>query len=152
MVVPIVPRTKEDIAKLANTLLVGSLFRPEIWEKIKDPHDRVTWVDSLAVAAWALAYEKAGYSISEIAEKIGRTEQTIRKHLKGETEAGKIVLETYEKLKKGEDVLTFDVITRANKIKEIKEDILNKIQNLEAEIEKLKQSLDAIKKELEEIK
>ena len=150
MVIPIIPRTKEDISKLANNLLISSLFRPEILEKIKDPHDRVTWVDSLAVAAWALAMHKAGYSTSEIADHLGRTEQTIRKHLKGETEAGKIILETYEKIKKGEEIITIEAISMASKLKDLKEDLRSKVEKIEEELNKIRESLEGIKRELEE--
>jgi len=69
-------------------------------EQLRNPEERVTWVDSLAVAAGALAREKAGMSIPEIAEDLGRTEATIRNHLKGRTEAGRIVLKIYEKFVK----------------------------------------------------
>jgi probable regulatory domain-containing protein len=72
----------------------------------EDPKDRITWIDSLAVAAGALAREKAGMSVSRIADELGRGEQTIRAHLTGKTEAGKLVRETYEMLLKGEKVLT----------------------------------------------
>ena len=42
-----------------------------------------------------------------IADELGRGEQTIRSHLTGKTEAGKLVRETYEMLVKGEKVLPF---------------------------------------------
>ncbi len=48
----------------------------------------------MAVAAGTIAREKARMNVSDIARELGRTEQTIRKHLKGETKAGQIVRET----------------------------------------------------------
>ncbi len=95
------PIGREEIHRLEAALLIGSLFRPEVMEEVRNSSERLTWVDSLAVAAGALARSKAGMSTSEIAEELGRTEQTIREHLKGETKAGKIVLETYELFKEG---------------------------------------------------
>ncbi len=101
MEVPLNPLGREEIHKLESTLLFATLFRPEVIELIKDPAERLTWVDSLAVAAGAVAREKAGMTVSEIAEELGRTEATVRKHLKGETKAGQLVRETYELIKQG---------------------------------------------------
>jgi len=58
-------------------------------------------VDSLAEAAGALARSKAGMHVSQIAEELGRSEASIREHLKGSSKAGKLVNETYELLKSG---------------------------------------------------
>lgn len=95
--VPLQPVGREQIHRLESALLVASLFSEEVIEQLRNPEERVTWVDSLAVAAGALAREKAGMSVPEIAEDLGRTEATIRNHLKGRTEAGRIVLKIYEK-------------------------------------------------------
>jgi len=96
------PLGKEEIHQLETALLIGSLFRREVMEEIRTSSERLTWVDALAVAAGALARSKAGMTVQEIADELGRTQQTIREHLKGETKAGKIVAETYELLKNGE--------------------------------------------------
>ncbi len=45
------PITKEDIRKLELALILGTLFRPEVLQQIKDAEDKVTWLDSLVVAA-----------------------------------------------------------------------------------------------------
>jgi probable regulatory domain-containing protein len=74
------------------------MLRADIFKEILEPKEFTTWVDSLAIAAGALAREKAGYTISRIAEELGRTEATIRNHLQGKTKAGKLVKETYEML------------------------------------------------------
>lgn len=50
--------------KLEMALIVGTLYRPEILELIKDPVERSTWVDSLAVTAASLARSRAGISSS----------------------------------------------------------------------------------------
>lgn len=99
--IPLVPTSKTEINKLEHVLVLGTLFRPEILKLIKDPRERITWVESLAVASGSIAREKAGYTVREIAEELGRTEQTIRKHVKGETKAGKLVRETYNMIKEG---------------------------------------------------
>ncbi len=104
--IPLKPIGKEEIHKLEYSLLISSLVEiltdPKFLEQLKDPRDRLTWIDSIATAAAALARDKAGMTLSDIADDIGRTEATIKKHLKGETEAGKIVLVAYQKLEKGE--------------------------------------------------
>lgn len=106
--VPLKPIGREDIQKLEAILLLGTVSRQDVIEKMRsaDPKDRITWIDSLAVAAGALAREKAGVTVSQIADELGRAEQTIRLHLTGKTEAGKLVRETYEMLLRGEKVLS----------------------------------------------
>jgi probable regulatory domain-containing protein len=96
--VPLSPVGREEIHKLEAILLVNSILRPEVLEELRGSEERVTWVDSLAVAAAALAREKAKMNVSRIAEELGRTEATIRNHLQGKTRAGQIVRETYEKI------------------------------------------------------
>ena len=96
--IPVRPVGRKDIHVLETILLVGTLFRKDVLEEIKSAEERLTWVDSLAVAAGALAREKAGMPVSTIAEELGRTEATIRNHLTGKTKAGQLVRETYEKL------------------------------------------------------
>jgi len=95
--VPLKPIGREEIHKLETALLLGTLFSPKVLELLRNPDERLTWVDSLAVAAGALAREKAGMTISQIAEDLGRSEGTIRNHLKGKTKAGELVIETYNK-------------------------------------------------------
>lgn len=99
--IPIKPVGAKEVRELEIALIIGTMFRPDVIQEVMDPKDFTTWLDSLAVAAGALAREKAGYPISKIAEELGRTEATIRNHLQGKTKAGKLVRETYELLKKG---------------------------------------------------
>ncbi|WP_054842369.1 hypothetical protein [Vulcanisaeta distributa] len=99
--IPLKPLGKEDIRKLESALLAMSLFSQETLEALRNPHERLTWVDSLYTAAAAFARDKAGMPISQIADEIGVTEATIRKHLRGgETKAGQLVLKAYERLSK----------------------------------------------------
>lgn len=100
--IPLKPLTREEIHKLETALLFYTMLRKDVFEMIKDPEQRITWVDSLAVAAAALAREKAGMPIKQIAEELGRTETTIREHLQGKTKAGALVRETYEMLARGQ--------------------------------------------------
>jgi probable regulatory domain-containing protein len=102
-----------------------------------DPKDRITWIDSLAVAAGALAREKAGMSVPRIADELGRGEQAIRSHLTGKTEAGRLVRETYEMLVRGEKVLSFMVREAEAPSRE--------------EVEKLKLELEKERKEKAEL-
>jgi len=138
--VPLNPLGREEIHRLEGVLLFATLFRPEVIELIKNPEERLTWVDSLAVAAGAIAREKAGMTVREIAEELGRTEQTIRKHLKGETKAGQLVRETYELIKQGklDDLVRWierssEALEECQKLKKDKEELeekLNRVREL----------------------
>ena len=100
------PIGKEQIHKLETILLVNSILRPEVLEELENPEGRITWVDSLAVAAAALARERDKMTVSQIAEELGRTEATIRNHLQGKTRAGQIVRETFERIARdGADII-----------------------------------------------
>ena len=94
--VPLTPVGREDIRKLEAALLVGALFRPEVMEALRDPTERLTWIDSLAAAAAALARQKAGMPVRQIADEVGLSETAIRRHLDGKTKAGELVLKVYE--------------------------------------------------------
>ncbi|AEH06637.1 hypothetical protein [Methanothermococcus okinawensis] len=151
--IPIVPTSKTEIDKLEHVLILGTLFRPEILELIKDPVEKVTWVDSLAIAAGALAREKSGYTVGEIADELGRTEQTIRKHLKGETKAGKLVIETYNMIKRGElNIEEVEKFLETMVRKEELEKKLSSIKSLEEEINNLKKENELLNSKLENVK
>ena len=157
MEVPLNPIGREEIHRLESVLLFATLFRPEVIDLIKDPAERLTWVDSLAVAAGAIAREKAGMILSEIAEELGRTEATIRKHLKGETKAGQLVRETYDLIKQGkldDLVRNVEVLSRGGqlvtmeeyeKLKKEKEELEEKVRALEEENHELKAKLENVK-------
>ncbi|MEM2084069.1 MAG: transcriptional regulator [Nitrososphaerota archaeon] len=142
------PIGKEEIHKLEYALLIGTLFRPEILEMLRNPEERLTWVDSLAVAAAAIAREKAKMTISQIAEELGRTEATIRNHITGKTEAGKLVRETYERFVK--EGVKLDIIEKFPS-KEI-EELNKKVNELSKENEKLKNEIKTLINKIEEIK
>jgi len=137
MEVPLKPIGKEDIRKLESALLVMALFDKETFEAIKNPTERLTWVDSLYTAAAALAREKAGMPLSKISEEIGVSEASIRKHLKGETKAGKLILQMYDKLVKEGFKIEFPEIVKEN-IEQFKKDIMQKIEEIEKKIEEIK--------------
>jgi len=92
--IPLKPVGKSDIKRLETALIFGTLFRPDVIERIKNAEDRLTWLDSLVVAAAAIARGKAGYTTRMIADEVGRSEATVRNHLEGRTEAGRLVRET----------------------------------------------------------
>lgn len=104
------PLGKEDIRKLELSLILGTLLRPDVMDAIRKAEDKLTWLDSLIIAAGALARERAGYSLGKIAEELGRTESTIRNHLTGRTEAGRLVKETYDNLVKAGGRLELEVL------------------------------------------
>jgi probable regulatory domain-containing protein len=152
--VPIRPTGKKEIQQLEMALIIATLYSPEVLELIRDPIERATWVDSLAVAAAALARQKAGYSISRIAEEVGRSETMIRAHLSGKTKAGKLVLQTYEKLKRGElkVVVPFIKVPKemAERVEELERELKNIRQHYEEKMRELREQLEKTKKEYEE--
>ncbi len=150
--VPLRPTSKKEIMELETALIIGTIYRPEVLQLILDPIEKATWVDSLAVAAGALAREKAGYPISKIAEELGRSESTIRNHLKGKTKAGKLVRETYELLARGELKLVVPIKGLLAKEEEIKE-LKARVKELEEENAKLREKLNysELKEKVEEL-
>ena len=147
--IPLNPVGRQDIHKLETILLTATLLRPEVLDMIRTSSERLTWVDSLAVAAGALAREKAGMTLSEIAEELGRTEQTVKKHLKEESKAGQLVKETYEMIKtlikEGKNVNDVFPLIALGDAKGLKEEV----EKLKKEKEEIKQSLTKIKEEIE---
>ncbi|MCC6010888.1 MAG: transcriptional regulator [Desulfurococcaceae archaeon] len=131
--IPLKPIGKREIQQLEMALIIGTLYRPEILDLIRDPVERSTWIDSLAVAAAAFARYKAGVPVSEIAEELGRSEVTIRGHLNQKTKAGKLVAETYEKIKRGELKVIVPFITATPQV------IAPEAEKTRLEIEKLKE-------------
>jgi len=140
--IPLKPLGKSEIQRLEMALIIGTLYRPEVLELIRDPAERATWMDSLAIAAAAFARYKAGMSVSQIAEELGRSEATIRNHLSEKTKAGKLVSETYEKLRRSELKLVIPFIKApvAPPSEEVKV--------LREEVEKLKESKKALEEKL----
>ncbi len=145
--VPVRPTSRKEIQQLETALIIGTLYRPEVVELIRDPLERATWVDSLAVAAAALAREKAGYTVSQIAEEVGRSEAMIRAHLQGKTKAGRLVKETYELLVRGQLKLVVP-FTGVNLTLEEYE----RLKSAEEELRKLKEKIRELEKENEELK
>ncbi|AET32777.1 MULTISPECIES: helix-turn-helix domain-containing protein [Pyrobaculum] len=134
--IPLKPASREDIRRLESALLVMSLYDRETVEAVKDPAQRVTWVDSLYVAAAALARERAGMPPSRIAEELGVSEATVRRHLKGETKAGQLVAKVYEKLlKEG---------FRVELPPELAEQCRREVAELREKLEKVKKALAEI--------
>ncbi|RLG52981.1 MAG: hypothetical protein DRN96_01180 [Thermoproteota archaeon] len=145
--VPLTPVGREDIHKLEAALLVNTLFRPEVLEAIRSPEERLTWIDALAVAAGALAREKARMSIREIAEDLGRTEATIRAHLTGKTKAGQLVKKTYEEmLRKGGEISYISLLG----LPEIRELVLA-LEEVHGVLKKAMDALSNLLKELERL-
>ncbi len=148
MKVPLQPLGKQDIHLLETALLVMALFDPEVMEEIKNPEKRVTWIDSLAVAAAAFARRKAGMSIPEIAEELGRTESTIRNHLEGKTKAGQIIQKVYERLVKKGGEIEISIGEEAVASKKL-EEIKKKVEEMGEHLKKVVELFDELKKILE---
>ena len=148
--IPLSPMGREDIHKLEYALLIGTLFRPEVLEELRNPSERLTWIDSLAVAASALAREKAKMPVSKIAEELGRTEATIRNHLQGKTKAGELVLKTYEKFIKEGVKIEFPTIKEIpaeseEKLKETEEKLKSAEEKLRETENKLREAEEKLK-------
>ncbi len=148
--IPLNPVSREDIHRLEAALMVATLLREDVLEKIRESSERLTWIDSLAVAAGALARHKAGMSISEIAEDLGRSEATIRRHLQGKTEAGRLVQETYEGfLREGVKVeLPRILAERSREVEEELEEERRRRMELEEKLKRVKEALEKILAEL----
>ncbi len=134
--IPLKPVSRREVRQLEAMLIIGTLFRPDVIKAMFEKEEFVTWVDSLAVAAAALAMEKAGYTVARIAEELGRTEATIRRHLRGETKAGKLVRETYEMLARGELKLAVPIVSpeAEEELKKLQEEV----RKLEEEVRELR--------------
>ena len=159
--IPLKPLGRQDIHRLETYLLIGTLLRSDVIERIKSAEDRLTWIDSLAVAAGALARQKSGMPIPRIAEELGRSEGTIRNHLNRKTEAGKLVWETYEMLVKGQIDPIAAVISAAGDVRKFKEELdkavkerdelKEKVSILEKQVSELRDKLNKVKTRLQEI-
>ncbi len=139
--VPVRPTSASEVRELEIALIIGTIFRPDVIKEILHPREFTTWLDSLAVAAGALAREKAGYTVAKIAEDLGRSETTIRNHLQGKTKAGQLVRQTYEMLARGNLVLSIPSIAGG--------EALEKAKKLEEELSRLK---EAVSKAVEHLK
>ncbi len=137
--VPLRPIGAKEVRELELALVIATMLRSDIFQEILEPSEFTTWLDSLAVAAGALAREKAGYPISKIAEELGRTESTIRNHLQGKTKAGKLVIETYEMLKRGK--IKIALLTQS--MEEV-EELRVKVKELESKLREVKETLSQL--------
>ncbi len=151
--IPLRPTSKKEIQQLEMALIIATLYSPEVIELIKDPIERATWVDSLAVAAAALARYKAGYSIRQIADEVGRSETMIRAHLGGKTKAGKLVLQTYEKLKRGELKIVVPFLRVPKTMVEADlQAMREEKKKFEEELKRTKEELENLQKQYEDLK
>jgi len=158
--IPLTPMGRDEIHRLETALLIGTLLSPEVIELLKDPNERLTWVDSLAVAAAALARERAHMTTSRIAEELGRSEATIRNHLAKKTKAGQLVWQTYERfVKEGVKIDVEGLLGRStaelsrfrsenDELKRKLEESLAKVEELSRKIEKAKEGLRRVLEEL----
>jgi len=123
----------------------------------------------LAVAAAALAREKAKMTVSQIADELGRSEATIRNHLGGKTKAGQIVRETYERfLREGvklelpsifelkqpslEEAIRSGEVVRREEVEKLREKYEVEINDLKNQLSEAKKSLDELRSKAEKIK
>ena len=145
--ISLTPIGREEIHKLETALLLGTLFREDVLDMLKDPDERLTWVDSLAVASAAIAREAAKMSAKEIADDIGRSEASIRQHLQGKSKAGKLVKETFERFAR--EGVNIDLLEARAKIRDEINTIVSKYEGI---LNKLKDDLEQLSSLLEELK
>ena len=154
--IPVRPASSKEVRELEIALIIGTLFRPEVIKSITEPREFTTWIDSLAVAAGALAREKAGRTVSKIADELGRTEATIRRHLSGETKAGQLVKETYEMIVRGKLKLEVPAtVTPKEEVEKLKKEVneyKTKVEELENELKSIKDKINEVKTALAEAK
>jgi len=154
--IPVRPTSAKEIRELEIALIIATMFRPDVFQEILDPREFTTWLDSLAVAAGALAREKAGYPISKIAEELGRSETTIRNHLQGKTKAGKLVRETYEQLVRGKIKIVavgqqMGAIPSKEELEKLKkevEELKGKLENVKSAVKEAAEHIDKAKEAL----
>jgi len=145
--IPLKPISRKDIHRLETALIIATLLRPDVIEKVKNAEERLTWIDALAIAAGALARERAGIPVSQIADELGRTEATIRKHLSEKSEAGKLVKETFNRFAREGVRIELPTELVGGDIEDLKRKLVEK----DEEIKVLKEKLVKIKQTLEEL-
>ncbi|MCF8884200.1 MAG: transcriptional regulator [Nitrososphaerota archaeon] len=149
--ISLTPIGREQIHKLETALLISTILSPEVIEELKNPAERLTWVDSLAVAAAALAREKAKMTITQIAEDIGRSEATIRNHLTGKTKAGQLIRQTYERFLREGIKIEIPSTKELEELKRKLEEEKKKIEILENTLKDVKESLKQLMEKLEKV-
>ncbi len=150
--VPLTPVGREEIHRLEAALLIASLFSKEAIEELRNPEGRLTWVDSLAVAAAALARERAKMPVSQIAEELGRTEATIRSHLSGRTKAGKLVRETYERFVREGVRIEVPEVFRSVQQMLVEDQRAQELEELRRRVKELEERVGALSAEVERLK
>ena len=153
--IPLTPMGRDEIHKLETALLLGTLLSPEVIELMKNPEERLTWVDSLAVAAAALARERARMTVPQIAEELGRSEATIRNHLTKKTKAGQLVWQTYERfLREGVklDIESLVGATEASRLRSENEELKKKLEEAESKIKELSEQVEQLSRKVNNVK
>lgn len=133
------------------------MLSPEVIELLKSPEERLTWVDSLAVAAAALAREKAHMTVPQIAEELGRSEATIRNHLTRKTKAGQLVWQTYEKFVKEGVKIDVESLLGASsaelaRLKSENEELRRKLEESQNRIKELSSLVEGLLKKINKVK
>ncbi len=145
--VPLTPVGREDIRKLEAALLVGALFRPEVMEALRDPTERLTWIDSLAAAAAALARQKAGMPVRQIADEVGLSESAIRRHLEGKTKAGELIKKVYEQFAR--EGVKVELPVEVERARELEEKLSKARSAMEEVAKRLEEAAKALREALE---
>jgi probable regulatory domain-containing protein len=140
--IPLKPLSRADIHKLETALIIATLLREDVLQKIRESTEGLTWIDSLAVAAGALARARAGMTAEQIAEDLGRSEATIRRHLTGKTEAAKLVEETYRRFASEGVKIELPALVRGS------DELSKKVSDLEAKLREAEERARALEEKL----
>ncbi|RLI38359.1 hypothetical protein DRO60_03370, partial [Candidatus Bathyarchaeota archaeon] len=115
----------------------------EVMEALRDPTERLTWIDSLAAAAAALARQKAGMSVRQIADEVGLSEAAIRRHLDAKTRAGELVRKVYEQFAR--EGVRVELPIEVERVRELEEK-LEKMRSVAEEVAgKLEEAAKALR-------
>jgi len=140
--IPLKPLSRADIHKLETALIIATLLREDVLQKIRESTERLTWIDSLAVAAGAFARARAGMTAEQIAGDLGRSEATIRRHLTGKTEAAKLVEETYRRFASEGVKIELPALVRGS------DELSRKVSELEAKLKEAEERARALEEKL----
>lgn len=155
--IPLKPASRSEIHRLEAALIIATLLREDVLQRIRESTERLTWIDSLAVAAGAFARARAGMTASQIAEDLGRSEATVRRHLSGRTEAAKLIEETYRKfLAEGVRIelpaaVRGEEPQRARELESRVRELEERVRALEEENRELRSKVEAARKLAEEL-
>jgi len=154
---PLQPRSRDEVRALEAVLYTASILKPEAIELISRAEDKTSVISELHSIASILSRFKANYSYGLISEELGIPDKTVRRILKGESEASRIVLGVLSELEaKGGaiDVSLASIDILEKKLGELEaenKELRGRVSELEAEVSRLNKLLDSVRERIKEI-